>query len=142
MLKIKETRTMQRVYEFLDKSGIYYLATAEGDQPRVRPFGTVNIYENRLYIQTGAVKAVSRQMHENPKVEICAFHQGSCLRVAATAVLDESLEAQKSLLDRYPSLAANYKAGDGNNEVWYLKDATATISTGMGPDAKQEVIHF
>lgn len=129
---------MQKVCNFLNECGVFYIATVEGDQPRVRPFGVAHIFEGKLYIHTGAVKPVSKQMHLNPKVELCAFSKGRTLRVAATVVLDERIEAQQSLLDRCPGLAGMYKAGDGNNEVWYLKDATATFSGAGEP----EVITF
>lgn len=124
---------MQEVYDFLKKAGTYYLATVEGNQPRVRPFGTVDIFEGRLYIQTGKVKKVAEQMKENPKIEICAFCEGKWIRVAATAVLDERAEAQQHMLDAYPSLQATYKAGDGNTEVYYLKDAEAQICSFSEP---------
>ena len=120
---------MQEVFEFLKKCNTYYLATAEGDQPRVRPFGTVNIFEGKLYIQTGKIKNVAKQIALNPKVEICAFNGTEWIRVAATLVEDERLEAQQSLLDAYPSLEGRYKAGDGNNQVYYLKDAEAVFSS-------------
>ncbi len=107
----------------------YYIATVDGDQPRVRPFGTVDIFEGKLYIQTGRKKNVSKQMHENPKIEICAIMGGKWLRVAATAVSDDNIEAEKHLLAAYPELAEMYKPGDGNNEVFYLKDAMATFSS-------------
>lgn len=120
---------MNEVYEFLKKSGTYYLATVDGDQARVRPFGTVNVFENKLYIQTGKVKDVSKQMKANPKVEICAMLDGKWIRVAGTAVEDDRLEARQSMLDAYPQLQGMYKADDGNCVVYYLKDATATISS-------------
>lgn len=119
---------MQRVYEFLKRAGTYYLATVEGDQPRVRPFGTVHIFEGKLYIQTGKVKPVSHQILENGKVEICAFSKGEWIRVAGTLVEDDRLEARQSMLDAYPSLQKMYQADDGNTQVFYFKDATATIS--------------
>ncbi len=118
---------MQEVYDFLKKCGTYYLATVEGDQPRVRPFGTLDIFEGRLYIQTGKVKAVSRQMQANPKVEICACAGGEWLRIEAVVVRDDRVEAKQHMLDQYPSLQGRYKADDGNTEVLYLKDATATF---------------
>ena len=124
---------MQQVYEFLKKCGTYYLATVEGDQPRVRPFGTVAIFEGKLYIQTGKVKAVSKQMKANPKVEICAMTEGKWIRVAATAIEDDSVAARQHMLDAYPSLQGMYKADDGNCQVLYLKDATATISSFAAP---------
>lgn len=119
---------MKEVYEFLKKCGTYYLATAEGDQPRVRPFGTVDLFEDKLYIQTGKVKAVAQQMKANPKVEISAMAQdGRWIRITAEAVLDDNIKAQEHMLDAYPNLKAMYAAGDGNTEVYYLKNAAAQI---------------
>lgn len=120
---------MQEVYEFLKNAGTYYLATVEGDQPRVRPFGTVDLFEGKLYIQTGKVKEVSKQMQANPKVEICAFESGKWLRVAGTLVRDDRVEAKKHMLDAYPSLQGMYSAEDENTEVLYFKDAIATFSS-------------
>jgi uncharacterized pyridoxamine 5'-phosphate oxidase family protein len=120
---------MEEVCQFLKDCGLYYLATAEGDQPRVRPFGTAHIFEGKLYIQTGRVKKVAQQMMENPKVEICAFKGGTWIRLAATAVADDRLEPQESLLNDYPSLKGKYAPGDGNNQVFYLKDATAIFES-------------
>lgn len=125
----KGENTMQEVYEFLKKCGTYYLATAEGDQPRVRPFGTVNLFEGKLYIQTGKVKAVSKEMAANPKVELCAFDGETWLRVSATAVEDDRVEARQDLLDHYPELQSLYAADDGNTQVLALTDATATFSS-------------
>ena len=112
---------MQEVYEFLKKAGTYYLATLENDQPRVRPFGTVNIFDNKLYIQTGKVKPVSQQMKKNAKVEICAMNGGQWIRVQALAVNDDRLEAKVSMLDSYPNLKGRYSATDNNMQVLYLK---------------------
>ena len=121
---------MKRVYDFLKEAGTHYLATMDGDQPRVRPFGTVNIFEDKLYIQTGKGKAVANQIAVNPKVEICAMKGDEWIRVAATLVEDDRVEAQESMLNSYPSLRAMYKTGsDGNTIVYYLKDAVATISS-------------
>ena len=120
---------MKRVEQFLKDAETYYLATTDGDQPRVRPFGTVHVFEDKLYIQTGKVKDVSKQIHANPKVEICAFKDGQWLRVAGTLVEDERLEAKQSMLDAYPMLQQMYKADDGNTEVFYFKDAVATFSS-------------
>ena len=120
---------MQRVADFLKAAGVYYLATVEGDQPRVRPFGTANIFEGKLYIQTGKVKPVSQQIHANPKAELCAFKDGQWLRVACELVEDDRVEARQSMLDAYPDLQDMYSADDGNTEVFYLKDATATFSS-------------
>ncbi len=120
---------MKEVYEFLKKCGTYFLATVDGNQPRVRPFGTVDIFENRLYIQTGKVKNVSQQIKANPRIEICGMAEGKWIRVEAIAVEDDRVEARQHMLDAYPSLQKMYKADDGNTEVLYLKDATATISS-------------
>ena len=120
---------MERVCKFLKDAGTYYLATVEGDQPRVRPFGTAHIFEGKLYIQTGKVKAVSRQLAANPKVEICAFMKGKWLRLAGELVEDDRVEAKASLLEAYPSLQKMYAADDGNTQVWYFKNATATFSS-------------
>ena len=110
---------MERVEKFLKEAETYYLATVEGDQPRVRPFGTAHIFEGKLYIQTGKVKEVSKQIHANPKVEICAFKNGEWLRVAGELVEDDRREARQSMLDAYPSLQKMYSADDGNTEVFY-----------------------
>lgn len=120
---------MERVCKFLKDAGTYYLATVEGDQPRVRPFGTANIFEGRLYIQTGKVKPVSRQLMANPKAEICAFHNGTWVRIAGELVEDDRVEARKSMLDAYPSLRKMYDENDGNTQVFYFKNATATFSS-------------
>lgn len=130
---------MKRVYDFLKKAGVYYLATAEGDQPRVRPFGTVNEFEGKLYIQTGKVKPTSHQLAVNPKAEICAFMDGAWIRVACELVEDHRLEAKKSMLDAYPNLRGMYDENDGNTQVFYMKNATATFCA-CGKDT--EVVKF
>ena len=123
---------MEKVCEFLKSAGVYYLATAEGNQPRVRPFGTAHIFDGKLYIQTGKVKPVSRQLAANPKCEICAFKDGVWLRVAAELVEDERVEAKKSMLDDYSDLRAMYDENDDNTQVLYLKNAVATFSSFGG----------
>ena len=119
---------MKRVLDFLKKAEVYYLATVEGDQPRVRPFGTINEFEGRLYIQTGKIKPVSHQLAANPKAEICAFFEGAWVRISCELVEDDSLEARKSMLDAYPTLRAMYNENDGNTQVLYMKNATAVFS--------------
>ena len=120
---------MQEVYEFLKKCGTYFLATEEGKQPRVRPFGTIDLFEGKLYIQTGKVKEVSKQMLTNPQVELSAFDGERWLRVAATVVEDDRVEARRHMLDAYPELKAMYDPEDGNTQVFYLQNATATFSS-------------
>lgn len=120
---------MEKVCEFLKSAGTYYLATVDDDQPRVRPFGTAHIFEGRLYIQTGKVKPVSQQLKANPKAEICAFKDGTWLRVAGELIEDDRIQARKSMLDAYPELRAMYDENDGNTQVFYFKNAVATFSS-------------
>jgi uncharacterized pyridoxamine 5'-phosphate oxidase family protein len=120
---------MQEVFDFLKKCGTYYLATVEGDQPRVRPFGTVDLFEGKLYIQTGKSKDVSKQIGANPNVEICAFDGEKWIRVQGVAVSDDRREAKKHMLDAYPTLQDRYSPDDDNTQVLYLKDAVATIAS-------------
>jgi len=118
---------MKEVYEFLKNSETYFIATIDGDRPRVRPFGTVNLFEDKLYIQTGKKKDVSAQIGKNPHIEICAMFQGKWIRIEATAIEDNRIEAKQSMLDAYPSLQSMYKADDDNTQVFWLKKATATL---------------
>lgn len=118
---------MNKVYEFLKNAQTYYLATVDGDKPRVRPFGTIDIFEGRLYIQTGKSKNVSKQLQANPNAELCAFADGKWLRVSGTLVRDDRREAKAHMLDAYPELKAMYSADDDNTEVLYFKDAAATF---------------
>ncbi len=118
---------MEEVLTFLRDCGTYYLATVEWDQPRVRPFGTINVFEGKLYIQTGKSKNVSRQIQANNKVEICWFYDWKWIRVSGKLVRDERVEAKKSMLDRYPELRGMYDENDHNTEVLYFQNATATI---------------
>lgn len=120
---------MDRVVKFLKEAGTYYLATVDKDQPRVRPFGTAHVFEGKLYIQTGKVKEVSKQLHANPKAEICAFKDGVWLRVSGELVEDDRREARKSMLDAYPDLRGMYSEDDGNTEVFYFKNATVVFSS-------------
>ena len=122
---------MNEVYEFLKKAGTYYLATCDGDQPRVRPFGTVDLYNDRLYIQTGRSKKVADQLKSNPHAEICAFdgESGTWVRISGRLVLDEDIKAQEHMLEAYPSLKGRYAPGDGNTEVYYIKNAVATCDS-------------
>lgn len=120
---------MELVCEFLKEAGTYYLATLEGNQPRVRPFGTAHIFEGKLYIQTGKAKAVSRQLADNPKVELCAFKDGTWIRLSGELVEDDRVEARKAMLDAYPELRRMYDENDTNTQVFYFKNAIATLSS-------------
>ena len=125
----EEVITVQEVYEFLKKAGTYYLATVEGDQPRVRPFGTINLFEDKLYIQTGKAKPVSKQLGVNHKAELCAFKDGVWLRIACQLIEDDRIEPKKAMLDAYPNLRGMYDENDSNTQVLYIKDATAVFSS-------------
>lgn len=127
---------VERVYEFLEAAGTYYLATVEGDQPRVRAFGTQLIYEGKLYIQTGKIKPVSKQIKANPKVEICAFKDGQWLRLSGILEEDDRREVKKAMLDKMPSLRAMYNEDDGNTEMLYFKSGEATFSSFVAPSEK------
>ena len=116
---------MEEVYRFLKECGTFYLATEDGDQPRVRPFGVVNIFENKLYIQTGKIKNVSKQMQKNPKIEICGMKDGKWIRVTGEVVRDDRREAKVSMLEANPVLKSMYSADDDNTEVLYLQNAKA-----------------
>ena len=130
---------MERVCNFLKKAGVYYLATVEGDQPRVRPFGTAHIFEGKLYIQTGKVKPTSRQLAANPKAEISAFHNGTWIRICGELVEDDRVEARKSMLDAYPNLRGMYDENDGNTQVLYFRNATASFCSFT---AAPEIVTF
>jgi len=124
---------LERIYKFLEEAGTYYLATVEGDQPRVRAFGTVLLYEGKLYIQTGKIKAVSKQIKANPKVELCAFKDGKWLRLSGILERDERREVKKAMLDKMPTLRTMYNEDDGNTEVLYFKSGEATFSSFVAP---------
>ena len=120
---------MEEVHEFLKECGYYFLATVEGDQPRVRPFGTIEIFEGHLYIQTGKSKNVSKQIQKNPKVELCGFKDGKWIRVSGKLIVDDRIEAKKDMLDKNPSLRNMYSEFDDNTEVLYFESGIATISS-------------
>lgn len=120
---------INEVCDFIKKCGTYYLATVEGDQPRVRPFGTINLFEGKLYIQTGKAKEVSKQIQKNPKVEISCFAGAQWLRLTGELVRDDRIEAKEDMLNHYPDLKNMYSATDDNTEVLYFKNATASISS-------------
>ncbi len=136
---IPETNDVQEVLAFLKATKTYYIATVEGDQPRVRPFGTINWFDGKLYFQTGKKKNVAHQIDANGKVELCAFDGQRWLRLAGEVVADDRIEAQTSMLDAYPELKSMYQPGDGNTVVYYFKNASATFSSFTAPE---RVIQF
>ena len=120
---------MNEVYEFIKKCGVYYLATIEDGKPKNRPFGTINIFEDKLYIQTGKSKNVSKQIQKNPNVEICCFDGDTWLRLNGELVRDDRVEAKESLLSNYPELRQMYSAEDADTEVLYFKNAEAVFAS-------------
>ena len=120
---------MKETYDFLKKCGVFFLATCDNDKPCVRPFGAINIFEDKLYFQTGKIKNVFKQIEANPHVEICGFTEGKWIRLEGILIDDDRLEAKVSMLDNNPELKALYQAEDDNTKVLYIKDAKATISS-------------
>lgn len=129
---------IQKAYDFLKDAETYYLATVDGDQPRVRPFGTILVFEGRLYIQTGRVKPVSKQIGANPKVELCAFKNGDWMRVSGEMYEDDRVEARKAMLDSYPSLRAMYDENDGNTQVLCFKEGTIEVTISSFTKAEEK----
>ena len=130
---------MEKVYEAIKNCGVFYLATVDGDQPHVRPFGAVALFEGKVYIQTGKIKPVAHQMKANPKIEIAGMMKGGgWARITCEAVLDERIEAQEHMLEENPGLKNMYKAGDGNTEVYYLQNGTLQVFAG----SEQETVKF
>ena len=130
---------IERTCNFLKEAGTYFLATIDGDQPRVRPFGTAHIYEDKLYIQMGKSKSVSAQLQINPKVELSAFKDGVWVRVEGKLIEDDRVEARKSMLDAYPELRSMYDENDGNTQVGYFEQAVVTFSSFT---AESETFNF
>jgi uncharacterized pyridoxamine 5'-phosphate oxidase family protein len=120
---------MKEVQEFLKSAGVYYLATVDGDKPKVRPFGTAEIFEDHLYIQTGKKKDVFKQIEKNNNVEICAFKDGKWIRVTGKLLLDDRKEAKKDMLDKNPTLRSMYDENDDNTAVLYFEKGKAVISS-------------
>jgi uncharacterized pyridoxamine 5'-phosphate oxidase family protein len=132
-------KKLNEVYDFIKKCAVYYLATVEGDQPRVRPFGTINIFDGKLYVQTGKTKSVSKQLQQNPKAELCCFDGKNWLRLAGELVRDDRMEAKESMLNAHPSLKKKYSAGDSNTEVLFFRNAAATFTD---LDGNQKSVQF
>ena len=129
---------MQEVQAYLKECGAFFIATVDGDQPRVRPFGVSEIINGRLYILTGKVKDVYKQMAANGKFEICALKKSGSewMRLSGTLVGDETLAVKEEFLRRNPSLKAMYKADDGNMAVLYITNATARFCSFAAPERK------
>ena len=130
---------LEKVLKFLDEAQTYYLATVDGDQPRVRPFGTALVYKDKLYIQTGKVKPVSHQLQANPKAEICAFKDGTWIRIAGELIEDETREVKTLMLDKMPMLRNMYNEDDGNMQMLYFKNAEVTFASFTAPPEKFKI---
>ena len=118
---------MKEVYDYLKECGMYFIATVEDNEPRVRPFGTIEIFENHLYIQTGKNKKVFKQIENNNNVELCAFKDGRWIRVTGNLLLDDRIEPKKHMLDMYPELRSMYDENDDNTAVLYFESGKAVI---------------
>ena len=129
-------KNLEKVLKFLDEAETYYLATLEGDQPRVRPFGTALGYKERLYIQTGKIKSVSQQLKDNPKAEICAFNNGKWIRITGELVEDETREPKTLMLEKMPILRRMYNEDDGNMQMLYFKNAEVVFASFTAPPEK------
>ena len=130
---------LKRVLKFLDEAQTYYLATVEGDQPRVRPFGTALVYRDKLYIQTGKVKPVSHQLKANPKAEICAFKDGTWVRIAGELVEDDAREVKTLMLEKMPMLRHMYNEDDGNMQMLYFQNAEVVFASFTAPPEKFKI---
>lgn len=130
---------INKVYQFIDDVHSYCLATIDGDQARVRVFGTSLLYDGKLYIQTGKSKDVSKQILANPKVEICAWNGSKWLRVSGELVNDDSKDVKIAMLEKSPNLKRMYSADDDNMQMLYFKNATAIFSSFSG---ESETIQF
>ena len=120
---------MKEVYEFIKDAKTYYLATVDGNIPRVRPFGTIDLFEDKLYIQTGKSKDVYKQIEKNNNVEICAFNNGKWIRINGKLKVDDRIEAKRHMLDNYPELRGMYSELDDNTVVLYFGSFKAIISS-------------
>ena len=132
-------KILSKVLAFLDEASTYYLATVDGDQPRVRPFGTALVYNDKLYIQTGKIKAVSKQLSVNPKAEICAYKDGKWLRISGELVEDDERRVKTLMLEKMPVLRNMYSEDDGNMQMLYFKNAKATFSSFTEPSETFEI---
>ena len=129
---------MKEVYDFLKKCGVFYIATIDGDKPRVRPFGAINIFEDKIYFQTGKIKNVYKQIEINPNVEISGFVEGKWIRLEGKLVKDERRDAKKSMLDNNPELRGMYSEDDDNTVVFYIENAKASINSFTEPSKTYE----
>lgn len=120
---------MEEVQKFLKEAGVYFIATIDGDKPKVRPFGTAEIFEGHLYIQTGKKKDVFKQIEKNNNVEICAFKEGRWIRVSGKLLVDDRVEAKKDMLDKNPELRSMYDENDDNTAALYFESGKAVIAS-------------
>lgn len=132
---------MNEVFDFIKACKVYYLATTDDGQARVRPFGTINLFEGKLYIQTGKSKDVAKQLIENPNAELCCFNGKEWLRLWGRLVLDDRIEAKKDMLDHYPNLRDRYDENDDNTAVFYFDSGSkATISSFTAPVKEFDIL--
>lgn len=134
---------MDEIYQYLKRCGVYYLGTFDGEQVRVRPFDTIDLYEGKLYIQSARKKDVAKQMHRWPRVELCVFSEGKWLRVAATAQADDRPEVRQHMLAAYPRLHEMFRDPEQELEIFCLTEGEATFSLySRGGGVEKQVIRF
>ena len=134
----KKMENLETVKNYLQECKTFYVATVDGDQPRVRPFGVAEVYNGRLYIMTGKKKDVFKQMVANPKFEITAVKPSGVewIRVSGRLVSDDDVKAKEFLLDKNPSLKGMYSATDDNMAILYIVDGEARLCSFMGVEKK------
>lgn len=122
---------MSQEAELLKAAGVYFVATTDGDQPKLRPFGVINEFDDKIYLATSNQKAVFAQFIANPKVQLSASLPDKWFRIEAKLVQDRRDVAKQSFLDNNERLKEIYE-GDAfkNLEVFYLTDITTTVYEG------------
>ncbi len=126
---------MNEVFDFLRDCGIFFVATVDGNQPKVRPFGFVMEYEGKLCFGTSNQKPFYEQLMANPNIEICATAKDfRWLRLSGKAVFCTTKEAKAQALEIMPTLKRMYSVEDNIFEIFYLENATANFRSMQGED--------
>ena len=122
--------SINKVYSFLEEAKVFYLATDEGGQPRVRPYGAMLMFENKIYIMAFHKTNATKQIAVNPKAELCAF-KGKTLRISCTLIEDNRQAVKDAMTEKMPALKPVIGEKGENAVMYYLKDATATFFNMM-----------
>ena len=123
---------MDELLKFLEKNPVFYLATDDNGQPRVRPFGFHMIFNDKFYMVTAFPKKVCKQMEKNPKIEFCSMAPDThFVRVSGEVVFDnDNMDAKKKVFEVMPDLLKMYGSAENPAmSVFYLKDMHATIAS-------------